>query len=150
MGKGSGWERKMVNASREAGYPAARIGASGAGTDDDLPDLVIITDHTTYVIEHKYRSEPYVALSQQEVEALARFGTPGSATPLIAFKTDGRSYFSGWKLFTLDELNKRDKGFSVTRELWDSHERTFESVLRDGEHVESGVEDVVAFLESQK
>lgn len=120
MTKGSNWERRFVKECRNLGYPTARIGASGAGTSDDLPDVIVMGDSTTYVLELKYRSEPYVLLSDDEVEALDRFGSPDSATPLIAFRTDGRTYDSEWKIIDPRDLNSTQSGWSMTQQEYDN------------------------------
>lgn len=130
MGKGSAWERKLVNTLRDEDYPTARIGASGAGTDDDLPDLITSTPWGVFVIEAKYRATPYVALTDDEIEALKRFARYRTVTPLVAFKTDGRSYSGSWKAWKPEELNKTNGGnYSITGQMWSKRNQSLLDML---------------------
>lgn len=116
--KGSDWEREFVKECRNMGYPTARIGGSGAGSPDDLPDVMVVGDTTVYPLELKYRKKAYVRLTNDEVDALKRFGSPNSVTPLIGFRTDGRTYIPEWKIIRIPELNPTSSGYSINENIY--------------------------------
>ena len=123
MSKGSRYERELVDRLEDAGYSAARIGASGAGTSRDLPDVIALSDDRALVIEAKYRRDGYLALSEAEIRSLIRFGAHRGVTPLVAFRRPREP----WRLFETDALNERGNGYSITNAVYEKG-RTIEEL----------------------
>lgn len=116
MSKGSHYERELKSVLDDRGFSAARIGASGAGTTDDLPDVIALGGvDRNYVIEAKYRTDPYVALSQAEIDALLRFARPRGIRPLVAFRVAREP----WRFYSVDELHLTGSGYSVTADVYE-------------------------------
>jgi Holliday junction resolvase len=98
---GSGKERPLVNAFREAGYAVQRAPSSGSATDADLPDVTIMKRDEpcgyvrtqTWVVEHKATSSTTAYYDAEEVEALKRYARKAGATAYLGayFKTGQRS-----------------------------------------------------------
>lgn len=96
---GSGWERKLVNASVDRGYGVMRAGASGGGTDKNRPDVLIGQPvdgvfppySEAYAVEHKYkRSSKYTYLTREEVDRLKQFADAFGARALIGCRWSTR------------------------------------------------------------
>lgn len=116
MSKGSHYERELKSELDEAGFSSARIGASGAGTMDDLPDVIALGGvDRNYVIEAKYRSNSYVRLTDAEIDALMRFASPRGITPLVAFRVAREP----WRFYSVDELQTTGGGYSVTADVYE-------------------------------
>jgi Holliday junction resolvase len=101
---GSRYERQLVNALTESGYPAIRVPPSGSVTDRSLPDVLAgkrsergfagetETLSETWAIELKTTSSKTTSYADElEVEQLGSFAYDLGALPLIAagFKRPG-------------------------------------------------------------
>lgn len=100
---GSRYERQLVNALTESGYPAIRVPTSGSATDRSLPDVLAgkrtergfagdtETLSETWAIELKTTSSTTAYVDELEVEQLGGFAYDFGAQPLIAarFKRPG-------------------------------------------------------------
>lgn len=109
------YERELVNALRDCGFGAVRIGASGSGTDADRADIVageaVVTVLSTesheltvtsaddvrsdvWIIEHKTTSANVAYADPGEVNAIRREASRWGGRPFVGvrFKGDTAHY----------------------------------------------------------
>ena len=112
MGKGSGWERDLVDGLQDCGYEALRAPASGSATSDDKPDLLAGSrDEGRYIgLELKYSSSDATYVDKEEVVALENFCWTFGATPLLGFRWDGRTFDTNWYLIRPKDTHVTDSG----------------------------------------
>lgn len=102
----SQYERELVNALRDCGFGAVRIGASGSGTDADRADIIageavpgglglVLDVHSDiWIIEHKTTSANVAYADPEEVNAIRREASRWGGRPFVGvrFKGDTAHY----------------------------------------------------------
>jgi Holliday junction resolvase len=88
MGKGHDAERAFCRTMYDAGWMAARIAASGSGTERELPDVVLGDRNRTYAVEVKRTSSGRVYLPEDEIESLRTVARGLKMQVRIAVKFD--------------------------------------------------------------
>lgn len=89
---GDRYEREFVNFVEEHGWAAVRLGASGGGTDRNLPDVLMGDAGIRYwAVEEKYSGQKkQVYIEQDEARRLREFATRFGAKPMVAVRYSTR------------------------------------------------------------
>jgi Holliday junction resolvase len=124
--KGARLERELVADFRDAGFAALRCPASGAASDEDLPDLLALREcqpagvrsadlplSETFAIECKASKSGSVRLATDEIEALCRYALAAGGTPLVAVRPDREP----WSFFEPVALTRAAKSRGVTQAM---------------------------------
>lgn len=151
--KGDRWERNYVNALSADDldddsddvdrvniddfdlvrtFTALRLPASGAGRDDDLPDIHawLRPDSETvrqYAAESKAGTER-VRLTNEEVDALVRYAEDTGATPVVFVHIDKEHRYDdvgGDFVVAIGELHSTESGYTFTKARDAPDARTF-------------------------
>lgn len=120
--KGARRERALVNELYDRGWAVVRIPSSGSATERELPDVWAMRNHPdsfnsiALAIEVKANAGEYVALDSKEVDDLNTFAARAgpACLPIVATHPDR----DRWHLFTTADLNRRSKGWSVTKAMY--------------------------------
>lgn len=86
MGKGSNYERELVNKLWEQGYAVMRSPSSGGGRKHPQPDILYSNGRYTVALECKSSSKERIYIDKRELEQLYHFCKRWKAIGLIALR----------------------------------------------------------------
>lgn len=126
--KGDGYERKLVNRLEEDGYPAIRMPGSGAGSDKDLPDVLIKSGDTYIAGEAKFTSQDHTYVENYELAALIRFAEKWDqqAALLARFSYDTNWYVILAESDMYKESLTKSGNLSIRRNMRDEYRKLSE------------------------
>lgn len=104
---GSNAERRLCAILRSGGWHAHRAGASGGGTDADLPDLAAAKSGVGVAIELKSSKGERVYLDADEIEALERYAVAFGLRAAVGVRWSGERAFY---LYDPSTLHRTDAG----------------------------------------
>lgn len=110
-GKGTRFERDLINQFWKRGFAAVRIAGSGV-MPHPSPDIIAANGKRFLAIEVKMRSKLPLYLSEDELKQLQEFAEIFGAQAFVAFKIPRQD----WKFFTLDLLIRTKKGYKIDGE----------------------------------
>lgn len=111
---GSDREREMVNFFNDNGWAALRVGASGGGTDNNLPDVLAGNGTMCFAIEEKYNAHSKQTTIEDEKgtdiqEFATRFGARALAAVRYSTRLEGVSV-ADWRVAPLQDVQRTDAG----------------------------------------
>lgn len=93
MGRGSDVERELARKLDKANYHVIRSPSSGGGTARDQPDLAFAHKRQKVVLELKYTGDNTAYFTEEEVNALRRFGAAFDANVALCVRWKGDTDF---------------------------------------------------------
>lgn len=145
--KGSAYERELVNAVRDHGWGALRLGGSGSGTTGDRADILIgrpwrtnvgnpvdgVTDTIRktdlWLVEAKSGKGNRLSVDGDEVEALVREAERWGATPLLGARSTERARPKAHYLVPPDECPRTDS--DIYKLVFENATRTDDPLVAD-------------------
>ncbi len=111
--RGDRAERELLRELKRMGFCGFRIPASGRGSKERLPDLVVAHRESgiRLAIEVKRTSKDRVYIKRGEINGLIRIATCFRAVPLIAVRFGGEGDYC----FTLAELGSDERNIKIVR-----------------------------------
>ena len=122
--KGSNAERELIHMFWGNKWAALRVAGSGS-MSYPCPDIIASNATRTLAIECKSSGELSRNLPKAQVEDLIVFAKMFGAEPWIGARFNDMK----WAFFSIDDLKKSEKGFSVSVKMVKEKGLTFEQLL---------------------
>ena len=122
--KGSNAERELIHMFWGNKWAALRVAGSGS-MSYPCPDIIASNATSTLAIECKSSGELSRNLPKAQVEDLIVFAKMFGAEPWIGARFNDMK----WAFFSIDDLKKSEKGFSVSVKMVKEKGLTFEQLL---------------------
>ncbi len=122
--KGTNAERELIHLFWSKGWAALRVAGSGSSSYPS-PDLLASNAARILAIECKSSGELSRHLEKAQVEDLLEFARMFGAEPWIGARFNDMK----WAFFSIDDLKKSEKGFSVSVKMVKEKGLTFEQLL---------------------
>ena len=122
--KGSNAERELIALFWSKGWPSIRVAGSGSSRYP-CPDILASNAARYLAIECKSSGELSRHLPKAQVEDLIVFAKMFGAEPWIGARFNDMK----WAFFSIDDLKKSEKGFSVSVKMVKEKGLTFEQLL---------------------
>ena len=122
--KGTNAERELIHLFWGKGWAALRVAGSGSSSYPS-PDILASNAARTLAIECKSSGELSRHLQKAQVEDLLKFAKMFGAEPWIGARFNDMK----WAFFSIDDLKKSEKGFSVSVKMVKEKGLTFEQLL---------------------
>jgi len=113
--KGTRFERELIHALWNEGFAAVRSAGSGS-SGFPSPDIIASNGRIVIAIEAKVREKLPLYIPELRVRELVMFSNLFGAKPVIALKIKGEK----WRFFEVDELEKTEKGYKISRAIFHS------------------------------
>ncbi len=110
MGKrrGSNAERELAKKFYEKGFAVLRVAGSGAA-QYPTPDLLVMKDDMVLAIECKMRKQPFIYLTEGDVQTLKAFRDRAGCEAYFAIKF----LKHGWHFYPLQEVIDQGKPYKI-------------------------------------
>ena len=122
-GKGARGERELIHAFNEEGYSVIR--AAGSGVNSLSPDILVFKKGRQYALECKAWNNGRVAIEPDKFDSLKGWEENTGVTTMIAWKLP----YKGWFFLYLDELEKNERSYSLTKTKTEKIGRTIDHLL---------------------
>lgn len=122
--KGTNAERELIHLFWSKGWAALRVAGSGSSSYPS-PDVLASNAARILAIECKSSGELSRHLQKAQVEDLLKFAKMFGAEPWIGARFNDMK----WAFFSVDDLKKSEKGFSVSVKMVKEKGLTFEQLL---------------------
>ncbi len=120
--KGSNAERELIHMFWNRNFAALRTAGSGS-MSYPCPDILVGNNVRKLAIEVKRPGKEYQHLERKQIDDLQLFSTVFGAEPWIAVK------FKEWRFLTIEDLNKTETSFSITKEIAERKGLIFEELI---------------------
>lgn len=122
--KGTNAERELIHLFWSKGWAALRVAGSGSSSYPS-PDILASNAARVLAIECKSSGELSRHLERAQVEDLLKFAKMFGAEPWVGARFNDMK----WAFFSIDDLKKSEKGFSVSVKMVKEKGLTFEQLL---------------------
>lgn len=122
--KGTNAERELIHLFWTKTWAALRVAGSGSSSYPS-PDILASNATRILAIECKSSGELSRHLQKEQVEDLLKFAKIFGAEPWIGVRFNDMK----WAFFSIDDLRKSEKGFSVSVKMVKEKGLTFEQLL---------------------
>ncbi|MEM4472550.1 MAG: Holliday junction resolvase Hjc [Archaeoglobaceae archaeon] len=112
-GKGSRFERELIEELWKNGFAAVRVAGSGASRYP-CPDVVAGNGDEFFAFEVKMRSSLPFYISSDEVKKLLEFSKSFGAKAYIALKLPRKN----WRFLRIEDLKETNRGFRIDEEVY--------------------------------
>ncbi|MEM3555469.1 MAG: Holliday junction resolvase Hjc [Candidatus Micrarchaeia archaeon] len=106
--KGARSERELINLFSERGYSVIR--AAGSGVSSLCPDILVFKGGKQYGFECKAWESSSLSIEKEKIKALKEWERNTGITTFIAWRIG----WVGWRFIYLDELEEKDKNYTIT------------------------------------
>ncbi|MGC8547706.1 MAG: Holliday junction resolvase Hjc [Candidatus Micrarchaeia archaeon] len=125
--KGARTERELLSILTQQGYSVIR--SAGSGVNAISPDLVAIKKGRLISIECKAWNKSSLTLDNDQYEKLKQWESNTQFPTFVAWRMNGK----GWFFVRLEEFEKSQVAYNITRSKVIKTARTLEQVLADAE-----------------
>ena len=122
--KGTNAERELIHLFWGKGWAALRVAGSGS-MSYPCPDIIASNASRTLAIECKSSGELTRHLPKAQVDDLVTFAKMFGAEPWIGARFNDMK----WAFFSIEDLNKSEKGYSVSVRMIKEKGLSFEQLL---------------------
>ena len=122
--KGTNAERELIHLFWGKGWAALRVAGSGS-MSYPCPDIISSNAARTLAIECKSSGELTRHLPKAQVDDLVTFAKMFGAEPWIGARFNDMK----WAFFSIEDLNKSEKGYSVSVRMIKEKGLSFEQLL---------------------
>lgn len=122
--KGARGERELLNFLYEKGYSVIR--AAGSGVNSLSPDLLAVREGRGIAFECKAWDSSSIFIEPDKVEVLKKWESNSKMELFIGWRINGK----GWFFIKLNELNKAEKNYTVTKKIAMSINRRLEHITK--------------------
>lgn len=123
-GKGARNERELIHFFNQKGYEVVR--AAGSGVNSLSPDILVFKRGQQYAFECKAWNNGRVAIEYDKFKVLRKWEENSGITTMIAWKIPRK----GWYFMYLDEMEEKERSFSVTRSKAEKIGRKLDQMIR--------------------
>lgn len=120
--KGTNAERELIHMFWDKGLACLRAAGSGS-MKYPCPDLIVGNNARKLAIEVKRPGNKYQHLDKKEIEDLEEFSRLFGAEAWVAVK------FKDWFFLTLEDLNKTENNYSITKETAERKGLSFKQLI---------------------
>ncbi len=121
--KGARGERELLNFLYAKGYSVMR--AAGSGVNSLGPDIIAFRNGTGLAFECKAWEKSSLSIEVEKIEKLRQWRSNTKMHTFIAWRMNG----NGWFFISLEELNRTDRYYTVTRKNAISINRKVEDIM---------------------
>lgn len=123
-GKGSRAERELIGLFSQKGFSVIR--AAGSGVGNPCPDFLAFRHGMQYGFECKAWDRGSLRIGKEQVDGLRRWEENTGITTMIAWRVPRK----GWRFVSLDELEEKEKSYTVTLKRAMAINRTVDDLFR--------------------
>ena len=120
--KGSRGERELLLKFYDLGYQVMR--SAGSGVNGVSPDIIAIKGERGFCFECKTWDREGLSIELEKFEELKKWENNTRLQTMIAWRMSN----AGWYFIKLDEMNRNERSYSVTKKQALKIERTFEKL----------------------